>query len=715
MQEQRGSVESLSDTLEFDHLSSSSTAGMDQDIYWNGMLLHPAEPTNYLLSPSDTNMSFANMSTDDSSSMNIWNLGGPSSVGHLVDPENHDETKMELGWPSPMGGGSEDAENMIALEDVDIDLNSTQIDDEQSFSFSLSSNLGAVSQDLEHNSSRASDEASESGLFTHPYVPRFLEREHAPSSLHTHGSSSGTVGFSSGDADLRPGSSLDGRRLACKRKNIEGLPGQSSASESTNFFHINDESNSVHSVSSRANSSAGVNISGPSGYMTGAGSSVEQPTPIFDTITRGAALNGYPAAIVAGTTESSQRNFRLRINPSRQTDLYPPSLSSSRDNVHNSNIWIPNEPSSSPIPFNHRSESRSVAVGSSLQNQSPMSVMSGLSQQSNLSRWNGASTSRRGSLSSSIHSIETLTAIGEGTVPRNNPRNDVPLQPLLVPTQEIRNLARDSANWSVANGNPSVGADDSNSRAGMSSALRSSLAPTWIPPNNPRTQFSRGLAEAVHRTLLASVGSESQNQSSNFLSQQSGRSSTSHEVGHHSGSASRVSQRQALLPDRQSDGTIPMSMRGLAREGRSRMMSEIRNAVNLMRRGEILRLEDVLMFDHPLFRGVADLHDRHRDMRLDVDNMSYEELLALEERIGNVNTGLGEETILKSLKHRKHFLIGAEAATDTEPCCICQEEYKDGEDLGALDCGHDFHTACIKEWLTHKNLCPICKTTALVT
>ncbi|ONK76736.1 uncharacterized protein A4U43_C03F31580 [Asparagus officinalis] len=125
--------------------------------------------------------------------------------------------------------------------------------------------------------------------------------------------------------------------------------------------------------------------------------------------------------------------------------------------------------------------------------------------------------------------------------------------------------------------------------------------------------------------------------------------------------------------------------------------------------------QDVFMLDHPVFHGVADLHDRHRDMRLDVDNMSYEELLALEERIGNVSTGLGEETIMKCLKQRKHFVIGVGATVETEPCCICQEEYTVGEDLGVLDCGHDFHTACIKQWLTHKNLCPICKTTGLVT
>ncbi|CAL5372932.1 unnamed protein product [Camellia sinensis] len=34
-----------------------------------------------------------------------------------------------------------------------------------------------------------------------------------------------------------------------------------------------------------------------------------------------------------------------------------------------------------------------------------------------------------------------------------------------------------------------------------------------------------------------------------------------------------------------------------------------------------------------------------------------------------------------------------------EPCCVCREEYVDGEELGKLDCGHEFHFNCIKQWL----------------
>ncbi|GMI78496.1 MED25 BINDING RING-H2 PROTEIN 2 [Hibiscus trionum] len=90
-----------------------------------------------------------------------------------------------------------------------------------------------------------------------------------------------------------------------------------------------------------------------------------------------------------------------------------------------------------------------------------------------------------------------------------------------------------------------------------------------------------------------------------------------------------------------------------------------------MRRGENLRFEDIMIFDQSVLLGAADIHDRHRDMRLDVDNMSYEELLALEERIGNVSTGLSEEIILNRLKRGKHSsALGTQLEPD--PCCVCQ-------------------------------------------
>lgn len=44
---------------------------------------------------------------------------------------------------------------------------------------------------------------------------------------------------------------------------------------------------------------------------------------------------------------------------------------------------------------------------------------------------------------------------------------------------------------------------------------------------------------------------------------------------------------------------------------------------NLLRPSASL-YQDIMILDPSMLFGVADLHDRHRDMRLDVDNMSYE-------------------------------------------------------------------------------------------
>lgn len=47
-----------------------------------------------------------------------------------------------------------------------------------------------------------------------------------------------------------------------------------------------------------------------------------------------------------------------------------------------------------------------------------------------------------------------------------------------------------------------------------------------------------------------------------------------------------------------------------------------------------------------------------------------QELLALEEQIGTVSTGLSEDKIETSMKQRKYEAM--EMSMKLEPCCICQ-------------------------------------------
>ncbi|GET88824.1 hypothetical protein, conserved [Leishmania tarentolae] len=111
----------------------------------------------------------------------------------------------------------------------------------------------------------------------------------------------------------------------------------------------------------------------------------------------------------------------------------------------------------------------------------------------------------------------------------------------------------------------------------------------------------------------------------------------------------------------------------------------------------------------------------------DIDDMTYEELLELEERIGNVSKGVTPALIDSCMVP----LQGTSAESDT--CAICQEELSStsttsttgaaptttslsGTDevcVKLLNCPHVFHKVCINRWLTQNKTCPICKVEVL--
>ncbi|XP_051950965.1 E3 ubiquitin-protein ligase RNF165-like isoform X2 [Xyrauchen texanus] len=95
---------------------------------------------------------------------------------------------------------------------------------------------------------------------------------------------------------------------------------------------------------------------------------------------------------------------------------------------------------------------------------------------------------------------------------------------------------------------------------------------------------------------------------------------------------------------------------------------------------------------------------------------SYEELLQLEDRLGNVNRGALQTTIErftfphKYKKRRPLDLKMDEEELDTdEKCTICLSMLEDGEDVRRLPCMHLFHQACVDQWLGTNKKCPICR------
>ncbi|KAG9133877.1 hypothetical protein Leryth_004601 [Lithospermum erythrorhizon] len=93
----------------------------------------------------------------------------------------------------------------------------------------------------------------------------------------------------------------------------------------------------------------------------------------------------------------------------------------------------------------------------------------------------------------------------------------------------------------------------------------------------------------------------------------------------------------------------------------------------------VLPEDGMAMLEVAAYHEIADSADQHRDLRLDIDHMSYEELLALGEQIGSVTTGMSEEEVSKHLKTRS-FLSSAtvsdrdeaSSAKDFDFCVVCQ-------------------------------------------
>lgn len=50
----------------------------------------------------------------------------------------------------------------------------------------------------------------------------------------------------------------------------------------------------------------------------------------------------------------------------------------------------------------------------------------------------------------------------------------------------------------------------------------------------------------------------------------------------------------------------------------------------------------------------------------------------------------------------------SDSETQSE-CSICLATYRSGEDVSILACSHEYHSACLKQWMTKHRSCPMCR------
>ncbi|GAV83797.1 zf-RING_2 domain-containing protein [Cephalotus follicularis] len=724
MQGQRSAIDSFPETVDLDQGSVSNNTGMRQHASLNDML-NPVESrlSNYPVSSSEATC--ANAVTHNVQSFSGWSSGESSSRLNLQNQVNDDGIKMDHDWSSsfsarPVAGSSSEER---LFEPNNILFSGRGLSQARSGPLFLrGSSSNHISQNVNMYAGFMGNRVNggqEMAAGADPNLSNLgrLETEHMPPATacsNNVGTSSGSAGHIVDENNGNPGSSLGCWGLSCKRKALEGTSGLSNPDGSSGSFP--QAENGALSGPARNNTSSSLGSSTAS-WISPSNSLPEQLSPSIEVGMRGLVPDSFPSSSVTGNAESSLGHFGRSGNSGHHQEYVPFNVSSTGS--RQSTVWSSHQ-SPIPVPFSDSPDlSPTAALAANLitaQNHSHAMPVSSMSRNVHTFPWNGASNSRYGSASNSLISGERGAALREETNLRSIPRNNTE-HPMFVPAIETRNMAQDPASWSLATGNMSTsGAMSSTTRIGPSSSIRPLPSPTWLPHANPSPHN-----EQRPWSLFPSVETGG-GHSGHFPPLSSGPSASSQGSMTLSAFSSQGHQqpyaRSAFLMERLGDDLHgnPRSFRAMAAdvEERQRLISEIRQVLNDMRRGENIRVEDYMLFDLFVYNR-PEVHDRHRDLRLDVDNMSYEELLALEERIGDVSTGLSEETILKLMKQRKYTSIIKESSADQEPCCICQEEYGDGDDVGMLDCGHDFHTNCIRQWLLQKNLCPICKTTALLT
>ncbi|KAL5214534.1 hypothetical protein ABZP36_003686 [Zizania latifolia] len=662
MQGQRNSVEQLADVFGFDHASSSGNPVMDQQTYWNNILgsVESHNLQGYQMNRGDGTIPYGNDVHQEGTFLGFWESGEASASRSSLNFGGSSEIKTErrnIGGGLKIGERRLAAEHNLSLDNVDIGLNINGGDQ-----CGQSSNANGSSQGPDQYGSCSCTGTNESELRLHPYRTFILGAEQPEpfNSLNASENPLGDFPLMPEGIDQRPGSSLDGRRLACKRKNIEGVHGQCSAGASTSF---SDRNGSIfHNIASSShNPSPSTNLSSLNSLLVP--STVNDQLPCYGA-TAGLPSSSYDPSGGNNNSGSSQRSFRPRTTLAQQIGPYGVWPSSST--IRHSNSWNLQPP---PLQNTFDEPQEVIPVVSSLNfpYQHPMNVVPGIPQMAHHFTGHGTSSSRTGSLGNRPVGSEEL--IGRNIVAANLPDSVPPT------TLAMRHFLQPS-NWNSDGRATTIPGNIPPSRTNTGSMVNPPAGSPFVTHQNLHRRNPQNLSEEISRLSGALRGHQ------------------------------HPRLRSGLLLEQQGDGVwgVPLSTR--SREGRR--LIEIRNALEMLHRGENVRFESI-------FYGGVDNHDRHRDMRLDIDNMSYEELLALEERIGNVSTGLSEEAVTKLLKQKKFSSWRLEASLEHEPCCICQEEYVDGDDLGTLDCGHDFHVRCVRQWLVVKNMCPICKNTALKT
>lgn len=132
---------------------------------------------------------------------------------------------------------------------------------------------------------------------------------------------------------------------------------------------------------------------------------------------------------------------------------------------------------------------------------------------------------------------------------------------------------------------------------------------------------------------------------------------------------------------------------------------------------DLAALRAIMAEENPVLEG--ELEDDEEE-GMDSADMSYEALLNLGERIGDVKSerwamkAKHEIAKLPSTKFCMSMAKGKDENDSGVKCLVCQFAYEEGETIRHLPCMHYFHHECVDQWLMAKDCCPYCRQCILV-
>ena len=68
------------------------------------------------------------------------------------------------------------------------------------------------------------------------------------------------------------------------------------------------------------------------------------------------------------------------------------------------------------------------------------------------------------------------------------------------------------------------------------------------------------------------------------------------------------------------------------------------------------------------------------------------------------------KSLLKKYRYKKFIKFTKIVKCQKDDCIICFDDYSENNKCSELYCGHKFHNSCIREWILHREVCPLCNT-----